>query len=107
MRVYDPVSGMTRTLDYDHARDELMVKTTQDCEAIIDHNKRLATWDDGYTPSREMRRVASIPLVIYQQWMSEDGVNLMTMPKGEKAAYLRKKLNDPDWRYLRTAPGVF
>lgn len=81
--------------------DEMALERVQDVEAILNNNKRLANEGKGYSPSRELRRVASIPLVIYEQWMQED------MPKGKKdqAAWIKRKLRDPEWRFLRTSEG--
>ncbi len=81
--------------------EDMHVRRTQDVEAILDDNKRLYTLNDGYTPSRDFRRVASIPMTVVEQWMNE-GIDIF---KHEHAEAIRKKLNDPDWRYLRTAPG--
>ena len=50
--------------------------------------------------------MASIPLVIVEQWIKEDGVNFMTLPKHEKSVYLRRKLADPDNRAWRTSEGA-
>lgn len=76
-------------------------KATQDVEPILDRNKRLASLNDGYTPTREMRRAASIPIVILYQWMQE-GVDYR-----DKNCWpeIRRRLNSPEWRHLRTAPG--
>lgn len=79
-----------------------IVHSTADVGEIIDLNKAMANENDGYTPSREMRRVASIPAVIQLKWLLEEGLDCF---KPEHALRLQRKLNDPDWRYLRTAPG--
>jgi hypothetical protein len=39
--------------------------------------------------------------------MVEDGVNWMALPKPEKSLYLRRKLNDPQYRYLKVSEGAF
>ncbi|GAG52779.1 unnamed protein product, partial [marine sediment metagenome] len=46
---------------------------------------------------------ASIPLVVVEQWMKE-GINMLR-PTEEDKKKIRQKLNDPEFRYLRTAPG--
>ena len=75
-------------------------------EPIIENNKRLRAEDKGYSSSRELRRVASIPLVVIERWMQEDGVNFLALGKQDKSAYLRKKLNDPDNRAWRNSDGA-
>jgi hypothetical protein len=81
--------------------DDLHVRRTQDVEAILDENKRLATLNDGYSPDRSFRRVASIPMSVIEQWMKE-GINIFDK---NCAQAIRRKLNSPDYLYLRTAPG--
>lgn len=68
----------------------------------LDHNKALATENDGWSETRELRRVASIPLAVWHKWLLEEGWDAFD---GRYADRLRRKLNDPDWRWLRTAPG--
>jgi hypothetical protein len=70
-------------------------------EPLIERNKALRNMDDGYSPSRELRRVASIPAVIVDQWYRE-GFNIFDP---ENRAELRRRLNDPDNLAWRTAPG--
>ena len=47
------------------------------------------------------RHIASIPNVILLRWMTEDGVNLLGLPGEEWGKYIKRKLDDPDWRFLR------
>lgn len=79
---------------------DLTVAHFQDCEDIIENNKRLRalpqTSDWG-------RHIASIPNNILLKWMLEEGVPVFGMPAHEWDKFLRKKLADPDWRELRTA----
>ncbi len=81
--------------------DDMHVRRSQDVEAILDENKRLASLNDGYSPSRDMRRVAPTPMTVIEQWMKE-GINIFDRNCAEA---IRRKLNSPEWRYLRTAPG--
>jgi len=81
--------------------DDMHVRRYQDCEPILENNKRLFTLNDGYSPSRDLRRVASIPLTVVEEWMKE-GIDIFD-PNCAEA--IRRKLNDPAWLYLRTAPG--
>lgn len=74
----------------------------QDVEPILDHNKKLATENDGWNQAKDMRRVASIPFALWLKVKSEQGIDLFD-PHHKDA--LVKILNDPDYAYLRTAPG--
>lgn len=78
------------------------VLSAQDVGSIIERNKAMANHNDGYTGSREMRRVASIPLVLIEKWKREEGWDALDPDHSDK---LMQKLNDPDYAFLRTAEG--
>jgi len=80
------------------------VETIQDVEPLLDANKAMANHNDGYSPSHEWRRAASIPAIVLLQWREELGGS--DPLSAENRLWLLRRLNDPDWRYLRTAPGV-
>jgi|TARA_R100000963_G_C4614437_1_gene83799 hypothetical protein len=105
-RLLDASGGVISEFHYDHSSDLTTVKMVQDVEPIVENNKDLRSQGKGYTPSKDLRHVASIPLVIVEQWIKEDGVNFMTLPKHEKSVYLRRKLADPDNRAWRTSEGA-
>lgn len=89
-----------RNLFHPHADGTFTLEAVQDVEPIIDNNKRLQN-----TPQRSDwgRHVASIPLVIWQKWTEETNGELDRMDKATLTAFLRKKLADPDYLWLRTA----
>lgn len=68
---------------------------------ILERNKALLSHNDGYTPSREMQRVASIPLIVIEEYQAR-GINLYS-PENEHI--LQRILDDSDFRHFRTAPG--
>jgi hypothetical protein len=106
-RHLDSHAGVSTVFHFDHDGDKTIVETTQDVEPILESNKALQTAGDGYNADRDLRRIASIPLVVAQKWMKDDGVNFLALNRREKTAYLRRKLNDPEYAYLRTSPGRF
>jgi hypothetical protein len=72
--------------------DGLVFHATQDVEAILDNNK--AEYNNGlrgYTPSRDLRKIAEIPLLVAEDWRNRFGVDVF--------------LNSNEYLYLRTAPG--
>jgi hypothetical protein len=77
-------------------------ESSQSTDAILDRNKAMATHNDGYTPSRDIRRVASIPYIIGLKWLNEEGWWFMDPECSDKLA---AKLNSSEWMYLRTAEG--
>lgn len=74
----------------------------QDTDAAIDACKAMATHNDGYNADRTMRRAAHIPDIIALKWLNEEGWWYGDPGCVDK---LKRKLNDPDYLYLRTAPG--
>jgi hypothetical protein len=89
--VVDPMTG------------DLTVIRGEDVEPLLEANKALFNSGDGYSPSREWRRAASIPLALVEKWKNELGVDVFNqdhMPK------VRELLDSSEYRYLRTAPGT-
>jgi len=78
--------------------DRLTVEHAQDVETILDRNKALQS-----QPQRSDwgRHIATIPNIVLVKWMNEDGVNVLGMSSEEFGAFIRRKLDDPDWRHLR------
>lgn len=101
---HDAELGMTEFFHYDQATSSFSIETVQDVEPILEANKRAANDTDGYTPSRDMRKIASIPLNIVELWKAKYGIDIFN--KNHEGG-VRRLLNDPDWRYLRTAPGCY
>ena len=98
----DLASGIVEVFHHDPLADVSTIETRHDCEPLIEHNKRLATADDGWSPSRELRRVGSIPFGVYLQWLAE-GFDALDP---NNTVELKRRLNDPDWRWLKTSPGA-
>ena len=79
---------------------------------ILDQNKKLYNLNDGYSPDKGLKRVASIPTIILEIWAKEynkdqNKGNWFALPKDVQHKILREKLNSSDYRYFRTAPGKF
>lgn len=92
-----PGSAVETRLITDAADSRLHFLYTQDCEPIIDGVKAA-----GEIYSRNQsgsgRYAGSIPLTVAQVWAQEWGVRLYS-PEWTRLA--RKRLDDPDYRYLR------
>jgi len=86
----------------DSMGEKIAIETVQDVSPILEANaQEYNSGHDGYTPSRDMRKVAEIPLVEVQRLMQE-GINIFDRGDWPKIA---AKLDDPDWQKFRTAPG--
>lgn len=78
----------------------------QDVAPFLEQNKIAANHNDGYSASRDLRRVASIPYGIMHKWLNEEGWWAMDADKDpDVAKKLAAKLNSSDYAYLRTAEG--
>lgn len=89
----------TTTLFHPDGEGGFTLETLQDVEPILEANKILHNdVDERARYGEKLTRVASIPLVIWQQWCKEGD------PQHDQA-FLRKKLNDRDNLLFRTRPG--
>ena len=96
--------GIAEELIYDEGhqgknRHSFAVKRTQDVDPVLKDNARLRALNDGYSPSRSMRRVARIPTVIILKWIEEFGYD--PTAKGHEKK-LWELLNSNEYAYLRT-----
>lgn len=87
--------------EFDRSEGLIHFATWQDCEAILERNKRL----QGEQQRDEFwHHQASIPNVIITQWLYEEhergNVNLKWSDK-EFDQIIMRKLRDPDWKWLR------
>jgi hypothetical protein len=80
----------------------VVIDLRADVGAALDRNRAMATHNDGYSASRELRRVAHIPDIVRLKWLNEEGWDCLAAENSDRLA---KKLNDADWRHLRTAEG--
>ena len=84
----------------DRGERKIVFERIQDIEPIIDNNKRLQ--NESQSRTSPLLHIASIPNVIIEKWMNEEGAPVLAMSAHEFAKFIRKKLNDPDNRFLRT-----
>jgi len=73
--------------------DKVIYHTTQDVQPVLEHVKQLSY----NKPGKDLRHVAEVPMVIYQQAMREGWA------KDQKA--WKKWLNNPDNKLFRTWKG--
>ncbi len=88
----------TGTTVFEESGKEFTLTKTQDAQPIVEQNKK--EYNSGINNGGKTalgRKVASVPLVIWQNWMKETKGEIQTNPK-----LLAKYLNDPDNKFLRT-----
>jgi hypothetical protein len=94
----DPVTKTVQTFHYDEATDQFTIADATDVEPILEANKTLLNEDRG--KGKDLHRVASIPMVIWDQLQREWRAKGLSWE--ERQAAMKKWLNDPDNRLFRT-----
>lgn len=97
---YDAERGLR--IDFEQLEDgSVALHYTQDVEPVLEFNKaKQRAGRDYYASDNEMWKVASIPVTVQYEWMRLYGVDPL---KPEHETLLTRLLNDPEWRYLKTA----
>lgn len=83
--------------------DHKVILASQDTTDILDRAQAMATHNDGYTPSRELRRAATIPASVRLKWLLEEGWDCLQTGDPEVQRKLMQKLDSSDYRHLRLA----
>jgi hypothetical protein len=77
----------------------VVAESIQDVEPILERNKALR----GEAQKSDWgRHIGTIPNVLIVKWMNEEGADVLRMGSEEFGAFIKRKLDDPDWRHLRT-----
>ena len=100
--------GLVKTTYHsDDMNRQVVIERNVNYKPIIDHNKKMYTQNDGYSKSRDLKRVASIPTLVLELWTKEYNgtANWFALPKEVQQKILKTKLNSNEFQYFRTAPG--
>lgn len=87
---------------FDSNGRELAIEHVQDVAPILEWNKQARRDEQD---SNWGRHVARIPNVVYVQWLNEQhakGNTSLRLFTPEFDAIVQRKLDDPEWAYLRT-----
>ena len=102
------VDGLKKeTFSLDEMEKKIVINEEVNIDSHLKHNKILLNQDDGYSKSRDLKRVASIPTLALSVWAKEyngDG-NWFALPKEVQSKILKTKLNSNEFKYFRTAEG--
>jgi hypothetical protein len=98
--ILDPYTGMTQT--FIENGSHCAFKYSQDTDPVFDANKQTHLYGDGYSPSREIKHIARVPLVIAYEWLYKHGVDILN-PEHKPA--VRRLLDSSEYAYLRTGGG--
>ena len=101
---YDPLSGMKTYVDYNHSDDCGVLKIEQNVQPILDRNKVLYNEPDHrrHGMKENFLHVATIPNSIIEKWLVEEKISIF---RKEDWPRIQKKLNDPEYRFLRASAG--
>ena len=105
-RILGNNGDVVSTFDYDSLTDTTIIQTVQDCEPILNENRRLREMNDGYSPSRELKRIASIPMELARKWIHEAGLNeadFWQWPARAQNEFFRRKYRSNEYQDLRTS----
>lgn len=80
--------------------DELTVEHHEDVEPYLDRNK--AQQNEPVNRRSDFRMAASVPMTVYLKILHETGIDIMNR---DHWPAVRRMLNDPDNKYLKTISG--
>ncbi len=95
---------MTTYFDYDHVSDTTYVGSEQDISSLLDVNKTLQN-DTDYSKQgikSEWWHMAKIPNIVIEKWKNEYGIDVLNKDHWPR---VKKLLNDPEYRWLKTTAG--
>jgi hypothetical protein len=77
----------------------------QDCDSIIADNIQAQNTGEG-TGSDDMKHAARIPMALLEKWKNEEGLDYHLVGQcPETTGKFWKKLQSPEWLYLRRWTG--
>jgi hypothetical protein len=81
--------------------DQYRIVRTEDVGEVLDANRRQALANpSGMGAEREWQHVARIPVMVQFEWIKRYGAD--PLAKGNEDL-LKRLLNDPEWRWIRTS----
>jgi hypothetical protein len=99
----DPISGLETIHHYDELTDFTHIEYKQDIQPIIDMNKALHNTSKQHDGVKDAWvHAAIIPQIVQIQWMKDHGIK--DVYSEEYWPKVKRLLNSPDYRYLKTGP---
>ena len=108
MRKDTVIDGLKKeTFSLDDMENKIVVNEEVNIDPHLKHNKILLNQDDGYSKSRDLKRVASIPTLALSVWAKEynGSNNWFALPTEVQKKILKTKLNSNEFQYFKTAEG--
>lgn len=79
-----------------------MQQSAEAIQAITDANKEAQNHCNPWAPDRWCRMDARIPIIFAQKWFDEEGIDIFS-PDPHMQKRVDRKLNDPEFRWMRTS----
>jgi len=89
--------GHNQIFHYHNPTGEFAIENIEDIQPLLDSNKKLQNEDHSIRD--EFRLSARIPMTVVYEWKRLFGVDVY---KKDHAQAVKKLLNSPDYRYLKT-----
>lgn len=96
--------GVTTWFVQDTDTGEFRFEYEQDVQGTLKAIKELRSDGPRAGKGKDLWHVAEIPMEVALKWMIEEGCNIFASSEAFKHVY-KKKMNDPDYAYLRVAQG--
>lgn len=95
------MSEIVNRAHYDAAERRFTFERWQDVEAIIENNKRLRNTPQDHKSG--WRHTSTIPNIFLDKWLNEEWErgNPIMMVGEEWERLIQRKINDPEYRFLR------
>lgn len=104
---FTPLFRSSAGIDYETAIDnvtgDMIIRACQDVYKILELNQAMLMENNGYTADKTLRRVASIPTLLRNKIMAEEGWD--PWQPGKYPERYKRLMNDIDYKKLRTASG--
>lgn len=89
----------------DRSDGSVTFERIQDIEPILDLNKYLQNEPQKWAGT--WHHIGIIPNVVLEKWTNEEGVNVLGMSSEEWGQFIKRKLRDPDNKWLRATDRKF
>jgi hypothetical protein len=93
------MSIRTRFHPSDDGKTFTIQRHDDDVSPTLERNKALQKEPQK---SESFHHIASIPAIVIEKWITEENVPVLSMPSYEFQRFIRRKLRDPEWAFLKT-----
>ena len=90
--------GTREYLHWDSVEKKLSIEFQGDAQSVVDLNHEIDADSGGWSPTREWKHCASVPVLVQLEMMQRYGADPF---KRGNEDLLKRVLNDPEYRYLR------